>query len=380
MRIRPVRILVAVAVISAGGYVFRGYLTSLPFRAGEPPENARGLSLRDLGDSDLTVVARDLEVPWEIAFLPDGGLLVTERRGQLTRIVGDQRRNFPVEGVHQAGESGLMGLALHPEFATNSLIYLYYTISDGRGLENRVVRYRLGSAGLADPMVIVSGIPAERFHDGGRIAFGPDGYLYVTTGDATDGAVAQDRQSLGGKILRVRSNGALPPDNPFGNAVYSYGHRNPQGLAWDDRRRLWSTEHGRSGGASGYDELNLIEKGGNYGWPAAEGDQHPAGTVPPVLHSGPDYTWAPAGAAFAGGSVFVGGLRGEALYEVRLRDEGMPELRVHFAKELGRIRTVRLGPDGMLYLATSNRDGRGLPRGGDDQIMRVDPSVFGVRP
>jgi glucose/arabinose dehydrogenase len=375
MRIRPVRILVA-AVIAAGGYVFRGYLTSLLFRAGEPPENALGLSLRDLGDSDLTVVARDLEVPWEIAFLPDGGLLVTERPGWLTRLVGDARRSFPVEGVHQAGESGLMGLALHPEFATNSLIYLYYTISGGRGLENRVVRYRLGSTGLTNPTVIVSGIPGERFHDGGRIAFGPDGSLYITTGDGTDGAIAQDRKSLGGKILRVTAEGAVPADNPFGNAVYSYGHRNPQGLAWGDRQRLWSTEHGRSVGGSGYDELNLIEKGANYGWPAAEGDQQLPGAVPPVLHSGPDYTWAPAGAAYAGGSVFFGGLRGEALYEARVRDEGAPELRVHFARELGRIRAVRVGPDGMLYFATSNRDGRGRPRAGDDQILRVNPQVF----
>lgn len=376
MRIRPVRILVAVAVIAAGGYVFRGYLTLLLFRAGEPPENARGLSLRDLGEGDLTVVARDLEAPWEIAFLPDGGLLVTERRGRVTRIVGYARRSFPVEGVHQAGESGLMGLALHPEFATNSLIYLYYTISSGRGLENRVVRYRPGSTGLTNPTVIVSGIPAERFHDGGRIAFGPDGYLYITTGDGTDGAIAQDRKSLGGKILRITPEGAVPADNPFGNAVYSYGHRNPQGLTWDAQGRLWSTEHGRSVSGSGYDELNLIQKGGNYGWPAAEGDQRPPGTVPPVLHSGPDYTWAPAGAAYASGSVFFGGLRGEALYEARLRDEGAPDLRVHFAKELGRIRVVRVGPDGMLYLATSNRDGRGRSRSDDDRILRVNPRVF----
>jgi glucose/arabinose dehydrogenase len=372
--------LIVVAAIAAAGYAFRGRLFTLLFPGEPPPAPQRGLAAADLPDGALTVLARDLEVPWALAFTPDGGLLVTERPGRLVHIDidGGRRRSYPVPGVRAIGEGGLMGLALHPDFASNGWLYVCLTAEGDGGLENRVERYRFDAdRGLSDRTVILDGIPAAVFHDGCRLAFGPDSDLYITTGDATVPERAQDLSSLAGKILRLADDGTIPPDNPFATPVYSYGHRNPQGLAWDDAGRLWSTEHGRSGLRSGLDELNLIEPGANYGWPVIQGDETAPDKVAPVLHSGPDYTWAPAGLAFADGRLFFGGLRGEALYEVRPPlERGRARLRAHFHSELGRIRAVRVGPDGMLYFTTSNRDGRGRVRRGDDKIVRVDPAVF----
>ncbi len=314
--------------------------------------------------SAVETVETDLTVPWEIAFLPGGDILVTERTGTLVRL-GAAGRAITVPGVETAGESGLMSLALHPAFAENRWLYLAYTT----GSDNRVVRYTydLEANALTEPTVIIAGIPAARFHDGGRIAFGPDGYLYVTTGDAGDPGSAQDPASLAGKILRLTDGGDIPGDNPFGNAVYSYGHRNPQGLAWDDRGRLWSTEHGRSVPLSGYDELNLIEKGKNYGWPVIQGDEAAPGMVGPVIHSGPATTWAPAGAAYSDGAVLFTGLKGETLYRY---DTGTRTLTAYFAGRFGRMRAVAVH-DGWLYLSTSNRDGRGTVKEGDDRIVRI---------
>jgi glucose/arabinose dehydrogenase len=324
------------------------------------------------------VVARDLEVPWDIVFLPDEGFLVSERPGRLLRLSPGGMRMWSVQvpGVRARGEGGLLGLALHPRFAENRWLYVYLTAGGPSGVENRVDRYRVEETGIGERTTILSGIPAGHVHNGGRIAFGPDGFLYITTGDAGDGDRSQDESSLGGKVLRVTDGGEIPADNPFGTPVHSLGHRNPQGLAWDDEGRLWSTEHGRSGLSSGLDELNRIEKGVNYGWPLIQGDQSEGDMRRPVLHSGPDVTWAPSGTAFRQGSLFFGGLRGEALYQVRLTPGGDEELVVHFFRELGRIRAVKVGPDGMLYLSTSNRDGRGRAREGDDRIVRVDLAVF----
>jgi glucose/arabinose dehydrogenase len=229
---------------------------------------------------------------------------------------------------------------------------------------------------LTDRTVIIEHIPGAQFHDGGRIAFGPDRLLYITTGDAGEPANAQNKDSLAGKILRLRDDGTIPSDNPFGTPVYSYGHRNPQGLAWDTAGRLWATEHGRSGVQSGFDEVNLIEAGKNYGWPDSEGDEATPGIVLPVRHSGAADTWAPAGAAFFDGSIFFTGLRGEALYEARLQDTTIENMATHFASEFGRLRTVVIGPDGLLYVTTSNTDGRGRPRANDDKIIRIDPGIF----
>lgn len=345
----------------------------------------QGLEIPEIiqeSSSKTEIVAENLEIPWEVAFLPaspaggpDGSFLVTERPGRLLKI-GEDKKIIQVEGVRHIGEGGLLGLALHPDFNKNQFVYLYFTTEGNGKLTNRIERYRLEDTRLLDRKVILEGILGSSVHDGGRIAFGSDGKLYITTGDAGNSNLAQDKNSLNGKILRVNDDGTTPNDNPFGTAVWSYGHRNPQGLVWDDQGRLWSTEHGRSGAQSGFDELNLIEKGKNYGWPVIQGDEQQEGMVTPVKNSGADVTWAPAGAAFlpadrqdVNGSIFFGGLRGETLYEYKISEGKLIE---HFKGVYGRIRSVVLGPDRDLYITTSNKDGRGDVKTGDDKLIKID--------
>lgn len=320
------------------------------------------------------IVAQGLQIPWETALLPNGDLLVTERSGTLQRI-GANNQTYRIEGVEHVGEGGLMGLVLHPDHARNNYLYLYLTSRSGDRLINRVERYTYADDRLSGRTVILDHIPGERIHNGGRIDFGPDGKLYITTGDAGVPDLAQDINSLAGKILRLNDDGSIPADNPFGNAVYSWGHRNPQGIAWDDEGRLWSTEHGRSGRESGFDELNLIVKGGNYGWPRIEGNETAPDMIAPVAHSGPDETWAPAGITYHQGSLFFAGLRGVALYEAKLLPNNQVELKAHLRAQYGRLRGARI-ENGLLYVTTSNRDGRGQPTSGDDKVIALDPQIF----
>ncbi|MFV1917352.1 MAG: sorbosone dehydrogenase family protein [Patescibacteria group bacterium] len=324
---------------------------------------------------DIEVVAQNLEIPWEVAFLPSGEILVTERPGRLLKI-GQDRTVIEVSGVHHVGEGGLLGLALHPDFDSNQQIYLYLTSQKNGKIVNRVERYRLVGNSLSQREVILEGIAGAQNHDGGRIEFGPDGYLYITTGDAQKTALSQNTNSLNGKILRIKDDGSIPSGNPFGNAVYSYGHRNVQGIAWDNEGRLWATEHGRSGVLSGLDELNLIEPGKNYGWPTIQGDETREGMTGPVIHSGASETWAPADAEYLNGSIFFVGLRGATLYEAKIENENVTSLVKHLGGEYGRLRVARLGPDGYLYIATSNQDGRGIPKSGDDKLLRINPRIF----
>ncbi len=205
------------------------------------------------GLNDFEIIADSLTVPWEVSFLPSGELLVTERPGRILKIAAD-KKIIEVNGVRDIGEGGLLGLTIHPNYSDNRWIYIYFTVNQNGNVENRIERYALQNSSLSDTKVILSGIPGAANHDGGRISFGPDGKLYATTGDAGNEEFSQDTNSLAGKILRLNDDGSIPEDNPFGNAVYSYGHRNAQGLAWDDSGNLWATEHG----SSGYDELNLI--------------------------------------------------------------------------------------------------------------------------
>ena len=221
-------------------------------------------------------------------------------------------------------------------------------------------------------MVIVDRIPGAANHNGGRIKFGQDRLLYIATGDAQEPSRAQDTNSLAGKILRVTDAGQPAAGNSFNNAVYSYGHRNVQGLAWDQNGTLWATEHGRSGALSGLDELNLIVLGKNYGWPEIAGDETRVGMEAPVKHSGATVTWAPAGAAFWQEKLYFGGLRGQALYEAVISRNKVTALNELLKGELGRIREVITGPDGGLYITTSNRDGRGQPQETDDRIIRLE--------
>lgn len=337
--------------------------------------------------SDLplqTIIAEGLNTPWAIAFLPEGDMLVTERKGTVRYVNNSGKLQIEpiatISNSQEIGEGGLMGIALHPDYAKATsgrpdfnYVYFYYTYSSqGEDTMNRVVRMKFENNKLGSEEIIVDKIPGNRNHNGGRIKFGPDKNLYITTGDAQKPSLAQDKNSLAGKILRVTDNGQPTTDNPFGNRTYSYGHRNPQGIDWDSSGRLWSTEHGRSGIQSGWDELNLLEAGKNYGWEIIQGDQIRNGMVSPVVHSGSS-TWAPAGAAFIGNSLFFGGLRGVTLYEAEINGNSV-NIKEHFKGEFGRIREVIKGPDNMLYITTSNLDGRGIPKSGDDKIIRINPN------
>ncbi len=327
-----------------------------------------------LKNTEPSVIVKNLEIPWDIAFLPEGEILITERPGRLLlrKTDGAIKQIQGLPKVRASGESGLLGIALHPNFNDNHWVYLYFTDGSLGSTKCHVERFRLDGETLTDRKTIIEGIPGAIYHDGGRIAFGPDGMLYITTGDAGNASAAQDLVSLSGKILRVKDDGSIPTDNPFQTAVWSYGHRNPQGLAWDDKGRLWSTEHGRSGIQTGYDELNLIERGANYGWPTIQGDAKREGMKSPMAHSGPSTTWAPASAVYKDGKILFGGLKDERLYEADIQTNP-PTIKEYFVNAFGRIRTVTIGPDSSLYLTTSNRDGRGTPTSEDDRIIRVEP-------
>jgi glucose/arabinose dehydrogenase len=320
----------------------------------------------------VEVVAEGLEVPWEIAFLPDGRALVTERPGRVRLLsAAGELQAAPVAEIATSaeGEGGLMGLALDPEFADNGFVYLLFTTADGLQLE----RHRFAEDALTREASLVDGvIQAGPIHDSGRIAFGPDGSLYVATGDAGDGALAQDPESLNGKFLR------LTPEQYRGAAsrpeIVSLGHRNPQGFDWEPGSgRLISTEHGPSGGdgPQGLDEINAIRAGANFGWPEVYGSDHGDFTAPLRVY---EEAIAPAGATFAAdGAFYFATLRGEALRRLRLDGDAIAAEDVLLEGEYGRLRTVVEGPGGALYVLTSNRDGRGRPQDGDDRILRVTP-------
>jgi glucose/arabinose dehydrogenase len=310
-------------------------------------------------------VATDLASPWGLAFLPDGSALVSERNtARIKRIAnGTTTTVGTVPGVVPGGEGGLHGLAVSPSFATDRLVYAYHTASG----DNRVVRMTF-NGGLGQPQVIVSGIPKASIHNGGRLAFGPDGMLYISTGDAGQSANAQNPSSLGGKILRVTPTGAAAPGNPTsGNRMWSMGHRNVQGLAFDDGGRLWASEFGQNT----WDELNLIRAGGNYGWPTVEGTGNNSGFINPVTQ------WAtsqasPSGIAFSRGTVWLASLRGQRLWAVPVLNGALNGSPVSFfGGTFGRLRMVTNAPDGSLWLMTNNTDGRGTPRAGDDRILRL---------
>lgn len=316
--------------------------------------------------NNVTIVANNLDVPWGIEFLPNGDMLVTERPGTFLRIDNESRETYEVEGVEHRGEGGLLGVTKHPNYTDNQLIYLYMTTREGDALENRVVRYQLENNTLNNPTTIIDDLPGALYHDGGRIDFGPDGKLYITVGDATNEEWAQNTSRLAGKILRLNPDGSIPENNPFDNPVYSYGHRNPQGLAWVDGQ-LWATEHGDTQN----DELNKIERGGNYGWPVIEADESREGMIQPEIYAD-GTTWAPAGAAYMEGSIFFAGLRGNGLYQAHIENGEVTEFEKHLT-EHGRLRAVEQGPNQNLYVSTSNTDGRGNPGENDDKILKVNP-------
>ncbi len=307
----------------------------------------------------MSTVATNLEVPWALAFLPETSILVTERKGTVKLVKDGQVKNIPLDiRVNQTGESGLHGIAVDPNYPQEPYVYLYYTYAaDSDNTLNKVSKFTFNGELLKNEQVLEDKIPGATIHDGGRIKFGPDGFLYITTGDAANPSLSQDKNSLAGKILRVKDSKV---------EVYSYGHRNPQGITWDNLGSIWATEHGQSA----QDEINKIQIGRNYGWPTIRGDETKEGLESPILHSG-SQTWAPAGLVFYNNSLFFGGLRGQALFEYNIESK---QLKEYFKGQFGRIRDVVLGPDNMLYITTSNRDGRGSPSGDDDKIIRINPA------
>jgi glucose/arabinose dehydrogenase len=326
-------------------------------------------------------VATGLQVPWSLSFAPDGRLFFTERPGRVRVIMAGALLPEPVvdvPGVQASGEGGLLGLTLDPDFAQNHYLYLYHTYEDNGQTRNRLVRYREADNKATAPQVLFDGILGAGIHDGGRIKFGPDGRLYLTAGDAANGDNAQQPGTLAGKILRLNSDGSIPADNPFGTAIWSIGHRNPQGLDWQPGTGLlFETEHGQSA----YDEVNIIERGKNYGWPLVTAQPGRSEYVDPILTSGPAPSWAPSGAAFGTArwlgtwqnNFFFATLRGVHLHRVAF-DPADPHHVVADEKlyegVYGRLRDVVQGPDG-LYFSTSNRDGRGSPAPTDDRILRI---------
>ena len=338
----------------------------------------------------VETVVGHLEVPWSIVWAPDGRMLFTERVGRV-RVYQNGRLQpeplFIVPDVEPTGESGLMSIALHPQFAGNRLLYLSYAYK-GDGQRVRVVRYRETSGGLSERTIIIDNIPAAQFHAGCRLRFGPDGKLYITTGDATQSELAQRLDSLAGKTLRLNDDGTAPPDNPFvgqtntRSEIWSYGHRNSQGLDWQPVTNvMFQTEHGPSGsdGPGGGDEVNIVEKGKNYGWPVIHHRETHPGMEAPLLEYTP--ACAPASAMFYRGAVFpqfrgnffFGCLRGTRIIRVVLDGRRVISQEDLLAGKYGRIRDIAEGPDGYLYFSTSNRDGRGSPTTDDDRIIRLVP-------
>ena len=337
-----------------------------------------------------TVISK-LEVPWSIVFTPDGRMLFTERPGRVRVYEKGALRPEPlavVEDVERGSESGLMGLTLHPNFAENHLLYLAYAYNQD-GVRVRVVRFRETGRGLTDRTLIIEGIPAATFHAGTRLRFGPDGKLYVTTGDAAQKELGQRLDTLAGKTLRLNDDGSVPPDNPFVGRpgarpeIWTYGHRNSQGLDFQPGTGLmFQTEHGPSGfdGPGGGDEVNIVERGKNYGWPVIHHRDSKEGMESPLLEYTP--ACAPASAAFYRGNalakfqgnLFFGCLRGQGLQRVVLDGRRVVSEERLFEGRYGRIRDVTEGPDGALYFSTSNRDGRGNAASDDDRIMRIVPA------
>ena len=336
----------------------------------------------------VETVIGGLDTVWDMIRAPDGSIWFSERAGRVSRLdpaSGTLTLVGEVPDVLESGEAGLMGIALHPDFPAVPMLYAAHSHETGGGIGNRLVRMRYENGSLGRPEVLLDGLAGRRNHDGSRIAFGPDGLLYMTMGDAGNRPASQDAGSLSGKILRLAADGRSAPGNPFGDRIWSLGHRNPQGLVFHPEGMLYSTEHG----AGAEDELNLIEPGRNYGWPAVEGFCDAPeeawcaanGAVEPL------WAWSPT-VGIAGADVYAGdlvagwegdilavSLRGASLYRIRLSADGRRAVsgETLLAGNFGRLRDVLAGPGGEIYLATSNRDGRGRPFRGDDRILRLTP-------
>ena len=323
---------------------------------------------------NVETVLDNLKNPWELEFAPDGTIFFTERDGKLWVIDNKSTLQLVAEfPASNTAEGGLLGLELDPDYENNHFLYLYQTYLDITTHQNKVVRYTINNNQITDELVLIDKIPGALWHDGGRIKFGPDEMLYITTGDAINADLSQDKDSLAGKILRINSDGTVPSDNPFNSPVFSYGHRNPQGLAWNENGILVSSEHGPSG-ERGYahDEINVIERGKNYGWPIIVGDSNDIVYTNPILHSG-DITWAPSGLLYYysdripewKGKFLVATLRGEhvMVLDLDLENGVVNSTEKIFQGDYGRIRNLVQSPDGDVFMLTSNND--------NDKILQI---------
>ncbi|MBB6034577.1 PQQ-dependent sugar dehydrogenase [Phytomonospora endophytica] len=373
MTSRPVRsrVLRAAAVLAAASLLSAcAFGDPPPNDPGEPPNLPQPSQSEGQESAVAEIVADNLEVPWGIAFLPDGTALFTERDTAKIRSIGTDGAVSDVQTVDEAepaGEGGLLGIAVSPKYAEDELVFIYYTAAD----DNRIARLKLGGT----PEPIVTGIPKGSNHNGGGLGFGPDGFLYASAGETYHTELAQDKKSLGGKILRMKPDGKPAPGNPFDSLVYSYGHRNVQGFAWDEAKNMYAIEFGQDT----WDELNLIEPGGNYGWPEVEGVGGDAKYVDPLV------TWATgdascSGAAITGNLLITSCLRGERLWLVTLDGEGgvTGEPQPVLEGQFGRLRAAVAAPDGSVWVSTSNKDGRGEPQAGDDKILRIVAGSSGI--
>jgi glucose/arabinose dehydrogenase len=336
---------------------------------------------------EYTIIAENLEIPWSIAITQSGEIFLTERKGNINLVKNGTLTTIHTIGVyHQNTEGGLLGITMHPDYEQNYLLYTYHTYKDQESLWNKVTQYSYNNQTLTNETTIIDKIPGGQIHDGGRIKFGPDKKLYITTGETGVGELAQDPESLAGKILRLNPDGSLPDDNPiYGSPIYSLGHRNPQGLTWHPKTgELYSTEHGPSGEklTFAHDEINVIQPKSNYGWPYIVGMEENSDYTNPIYHTG-SVTWAPSGATFLDdpsspwqNRLFVACLRGNGIRMINFSDPQYKEVDnvTHLFEELGRVRTVVQGPNGYLYFCTSNRDGRGIPKENDDILARFKPS------
>lgn len=318
-------------------------------------------------------IATGLAAPWGVAFLPNGDAVVTERDTRRVLLLRAPSYDVSEVGVieqavplgDQGGEAGLLGVAVSPDFRRDHLLFFYVSTAE----DNRIVTATLVDGRLGAPTPILTGIPNGFIHDGGRLLFGPDGYLYASTGETGEPDLAQDESSLAGKILRITPDGDPAPGNPFEDSpVWSYGHRNVQGLAFDDEGNLWASEFGDNT----WDELNLIEKGQNYGWPLVEGRGDEDGLTNPAMVWETDLN-SPSGLAWLDGHLWLGALAGERLWRVTVDGTTVSDKQGYLIGEYGRLRTVVATPGGDLWVTTSNRDGRGQPRDGDDRILLVRP-------